>query len=216
MQRRDFIKSVVAVGWCVRIGSEDHRSRFQDVSYTPTPHPDIKRVLVMFKCHFDAGFVATQARVVDWYFSDYFPEAIRLASDQRRTRGPSYVWTTGSWLVYEYLEQATSPDRKRMEDAITRGDIAWHALPFSWQTELMDPSMIAGSIGLSQALDKRFGRTTAGAKMTDVPGHTRGLISPLAAHGVKFLDIGVNGAMHCRPKFPRYFSGKTRTAAAWS
>ena len=57
--------------------------------------------------------------------------------------------------------------------------------------------MIAGSIGLSQALDKRFGRTTAGAKMTDVPGHTRGLISPLAAHGVKFLDIGVNGG--CTP-----------------
>lgn len=30
--------------------------------------------------------------------------------------------------------------------------------------------------------------------MTDVPGHTRGLIAPLAAHGVKFLDIGVNDA----------------------
>ena len=66
-----------------------------------------------------------------------------------------------------------------MEQAITRGDIAWHALPFSWQTELMDPSMIAGSIGLSQALDKRFGRTTTGAKMTDVPGHTRGLVVAL-------------------------------------
>ena len=193
MQRRDFIKSVVALGGASVLGQKTSFA-FQDVSYTPTPYPDIKRVLVMFKCHFDAGFVATQARVVDWYFSDYFPEAIRLASDQRRTRGPSYVWTTGSWLVYEYLEQASSQDRKRMEDAITRGDVAWHALPFSWQTELMDPSMIAGSIGLSQALDKRFGRTTTGAKMTDVPGHTRGLISPLAAHGVKFLDIGVNGA----------------------
>ena len=30
--------------------------------------------------------------------------------------------------------------------------------------------------------------------MTDVPGHTRGIISPLAAQGVKFLDIGVNDA----------------------
>ena len=54
--------------------------------------------------------------------------------------------------------------------------------------------MIEGAIGLSQALDRRFGRTTTGAKMTDVPGHTRGLIAPLAAHGVKFLDIGVNDA----------------------
>ncbi|HET9101311.1 MAG TPA: DUF5054 domain-containing protein [Acidobacteriaceae bacterium] len=193
MQRRDFIKSVVAVGGASVLG-QTKSFALQDPSYTPTPHLDVKRVLVMFKCHFDAGFVATQATVVDWYFSDYFPEAIRLASDQRRTGGPSYVWTTGSWLVYEYLEQASAQARRRMEDAITRGDIAWHALPFSWQTELMDPSMIAGSIGLSQALDKRFGRTTTGAKMTDVPGHTRGLVSPLAACGVNFLDIGVNGA----------------------
>ena len=81
-----------------------------------------------------------------------------------------------------------------MEKAISAGDIAWHALPFTWQTELMDESMISGSIGLSQTLDRRFGRTTTGAKMTDVPGHTRGLIVPLAAQGVKFLDIGVNDA----------------------
>ena len=193
MQRRNFIKSVVALGGASVLGQKSSFA-FQDESYTPTPHPDVKRVLIMFKCHFDAGFVATQATVVDWYFADYFPEAIRLASNQRHIGGPSYVWTTGSWLVYEYLEQASSQERKTMEQAITRGDIAWHALPFSWQTELMDPSMIAGSIGLSQALDKRFGRTTTGAKMTDVPGHTRGLIAPLAAHGVKFLDIGVNGA----------------------
>jgi Domain of unknown function (DUF5054) len=196
MQRRDFIKSVVALGGASVLGQKASFA-FQDVSYAPIPQPDVKRVLVMFKCHFDAGFVATQATVVDWYFSDYFPEAIRLASDQRRIGGPAYVWTTGSWLVYEYLEQASSQDRKSMEQAITRGDIAWHALPFSWQTELMDSSMIAGTIGLSQALDKRFGRTTTGAKMTDVPGHTRGLVAPLAANGVKFLDIGVNGG--CTP-----------------
>jgi hypothetical protein len=29
--------------------------------------------------------------------------------------------------------------------------------------------------------------------MTDVPGHTRGIIPPLAKHGIKFLEIGVNG-----------------------
>ena len=58
---------------------------------------------------------------------------------------------------------------------------------------MMDRSLISGSLSLSHSLDRRFGRTTTGAKMTDVPGHTRGLISPLAGHGVNFLDIGVNG-----------------------
>ena len=80
-----------------------------------------------------------------------------------------------------------------MEEAIARGDIAWHALPFTWQTEMLDPSMIEGSLAISRSLDRRFGVVTTGAKMTDVPGHTRGIIAPLAKHGVGLLEIGVNG-----------------------
>jgi len=81
-----------------------------------------------------------------------------------------------------------------MEQAISQGDITWHAIPFSWQSEMMDADMISASISLSHSLDERFGRITTGAKMTDVPGHTRGIINPLASQGVKFLDIGVNDA----------------------
>src|SRR5580658_7097772 len=186
MQRREFIKSVIALGGGLAAG--------QAFSMQAPPDGEVKRVLVMFKCHFDAGFIDTQAAVVHRYFSEYFPQAIRVAEEMRQSGSCHYVWTTGSWLLYEYLEQAASDDRKRMEHAIAGGDIAWHALPFSWQTEMMDESMISGSIALSKTLDRRFGKTTTGAKMTDVPGHTRGLIGPLAAQGVKFLDIGVNGA----------------------
>jgi hypothetical protein len=59
---------------------------------------------------------------------------------------------------------------------------------------MMDASMISAGITLSHSLDARFGRTTTGAKMTEVPGHTRGIISRLTTQGVKFLDIGVNDA----------------------
>jgi hypothetical protein len=164
------------------------------VSPSTTPNFKIKRVLVMFKCHFDAGFVNTQAAVVQTYFKDYFPRAIQIASTSREAGNQRYIWTTGSWLLYEYLEQADPAERRRMEQAIAIGDVAWHALPFNWQTELMDRSMVSGGLALSQALDRRFGVITTGAKMTDVPGHTRGLVGPLAEQGVTFLDIGVNGA----------------------
>ncbi len=81
-----------------------------------------------------------------------------------------------------------------MEQAIARGDIAWHALPFTWQTEMLSQSMIEGSLALTQSLDRRFGVVTTGAKISDVPGHTRGIIPPLAKHGINFLEIGINGA----------------------
>ena len=175
--------------------------------------PDVRRVLVMFKCHFDAGFIDTQANVVHKYFSQYFPQAIQIAQQSRGPGQHRYVWTTGSWLLYEYLEQASPQDRRIMERAIAEGDIAWHAIPFNWQTEMMDRSMIAASIGLSHSLDARFGRTTTGAKMTDVPGHTRGLIAPIAAEGVKFLDIGVNDAS-TPAEVPPLFVWKDSTGAS--
>ncbi len=148
----------------------------------------------MSKCHLDVGFIDTQANVVRKYFDVYFPQAIETAAGLRAAGHDRYVWTTGSWLVYQYLEQAGAAQRRQMEQAIASGDIAWHSLPFTWQTELMDRSLIAGGLGFSRALDRRFGRTSTGAKMTDVPGHTRAIVGPLVEHGVTFLDIGVNSA----------------------
>lgn len=187
----------------------------QGSSGAPAPDLAVKRVLVMFKCHFDAGFGDTQAVMVRRYFTQFFPQAMDLANRLRDSGTYRYVWTTGSWLLYEYLEQAPPEQKRRMEQAVERGDIAWHALPFTWQTEMLDQSMISGSIALSQALDRRFGKTTTGAKMTDVPGHTRGLISPLASHRVKFLDIGVNDASKV-PEVPPMFLWKAPNGSTLS
>ncbi|WP_263373264.1 DUF5054 domain-containing protein [Granulicella aggregans] len=154
----------------------------------------VKRVLIIFKCHLDVGFTQTQAQVMRKYFDEYYPAAMARAAEMRAAGSDRYIWTTGSWLLYEYLDQATPEQRKTMEAAIHAGDITWHALPFSWQTEMLDRSMIAGALGFSADLDARFGRKTIGAKMTDVPGHSRGIIAPLQAAGVLMLDIGINAA----------------------
>lgn len=204
MERRNFIKSLLGGAlFCTA-------RRSLALSAPPLASPadlEVKRVLVMFKCHFDAGFGDTQAAVLNRYLKEFFPHAMELARQLRDSGNYRYVWTTGSWLLYEYLERATPEERRRMEAAIARGDIAWHALPFTWQTELMDPSMISGSIGLSRTLDQRFGRKTTGAKMTDVPGHTRGLVAPLVRAGITFLDIGVNDAS-TPPEVPAFFLWK--------
>ena len=173
---------------------------------------DVKRVLVMFKCHLDVGFTDTQAGVMKKYFEVYYPEAMKRAAAMRESGADRYTWTTGSWLLYEYLEQASADAKKKMEQAIAAGDIAWHALPFSWQTEALDRTMIAGALGFSKSLDARFGRTTAGAKMTDVPGHTLGLVGPLAENGVRFLHIGVNSAS-TPPDVPALFVWKDSAGA---
>jgi hypothetical protein len=212
MKRRTFLEALAASAGTL-VGGSTAAHGFGLFNIAAPDALRVKRVLTVFKCHFDAGFVDTQAAVVKRYFEDYFPKAITTAASLSQEGSPKYVWTTGSWLLYEYLEQVDHDQRKRMEEAIHSGYIAWHALPFSWQTEMMDPSMISGAIALSQALDRRFGCKTTGAKMTDVPGHTRGIVQPLASAGVTFLDIGVNDAS-TPAILPGLFQWKDATGAS--
>jgi len=208
MKRRQFIKGMLVTG-----GTLACKPIFPTVPPDLIPAAEVKRVLVVFKCHLDVGFTDTQAGVMRLYFEHYFPQAIQVATAMRQSGEDRYVWTTGSWLLYEYLEQATSEQRRRVEQAVAAGDLAWHALPFSWETEMLDRSMIVGALGLSQSLDRRFGRTTTGAKMSDVPGHSRGIVGPLAENGVKLLDIGVNGAS-TPPDVPALFVWKDPEGAS--
>lgn len=174
----------------------------------------VDRVHVVFKTHLDVGFSDLAATVVARYMDEHIPNAIVLAEQLRLRReaatpatdeaGEGFIWTTGSWLIYEYLEHADADGRRRMEDSIARGEVAWHALPFSFFTESMDAPLFRHGLGLSQKLDRRFGKHTIAAKMTDVPGHTRGIVPLLVDAGVEFLHIGVNAAC-ASPEVPPLF-----------
>src|SRR5271154_7130541 len=113
MRRREFVKSMTALGagLVLRPGSS---LALQEPDIAPPPDSSVKRVLVMFKCHFDAGFIDTQTAVVHKYFNQYFPLAIEVAAAANASGKSRYIWTTGSWLLYEYLEQASLEDRKKM------------------------------------------------------------------------------------------------------
>ena len=186
INRRDFLRGA-AVGGALLLGPAGFSA--------PAPALPIKTVYAVFKCHLDVGFTDTQDAVLRRYFDHYFPEAIETAAQLRAANGPErYVWTVGSWLMSEYLAQAGPDQVRRAEQAIADGDLTWHALPFNWQSEMLDRPLMEAALGLSAALDRRFGTHTTGAKLTDVPGHTRGLVGPLARAGVTLLDVGVNPA----------------------
>ncbi|MBA3944732.1 MAG: DUF5054 domain-containing protein [Herpetosiphonaceae bacterium] len=153
----------------------------------------VETVHVVFKTHLDIGFTDFARNVVEQYHTRFIPQALATARALRERGGAErMVWTTGSWLIYEHLEQAGAEARHRLEQAIGDGDIAWHGLPFTTHTELMDPALFEFGLGMSAELDRRFGKQTIAAKMTDVPGHTRGMVPLLAAAGIQFLHIGVN------------------------
>jgi hypothetical protein len=165
----------------------------------------IDKIHIVYKTHLDVGFTDFAKNIISDYFNRFFPEAIKLARTLKEKDGKErFIWTTGSWLIFEYLEQAPLKDRKVMEKAIIDGDITWHGLPFTTHSEFMDVSLFKFGLNLSKELDRRFGKKTIAAKMTDVPGHTRGIVSLLDDAGIKLLHIGVNPAS-MPPRVPDAF-----------
>lgn len=198
MDRREFLKGVGIASAASPLAAH--------ASVLGARSKPVEVVYVLSMCHLDIGFTDTERNVLLTYFNHYIPRAMDLAENFRDAKGDErYTWTIASWMIYQYLEQASPKERRRMEQAIQSGDIAWHAMPFTWQSEMLDRSLISSAMKISAKLDQRFGKETIAGKLTDVPGHTRGLIAPLVEAGIEFLDIGDNPG--CRAPDVPYLSG---------
>lgn len=151
---------------------------------------------LVFKTHLDIGFTEHAAKVRRLYHERFIPQAIETGEHFWREdpQQKMFVWTTGAWLIWDHLQTQDPARVALLEQAIARGTIRWHALPFTTHTELMSPALFEQGLSISQELDKRFGFTTRAAKMTDVPGHTIGMVPLMARAGIRFLHLGVNAA----------------------
>ncbi len=152
----------------------------------------MKKVIVVSKTHLDLGFTDYAENIRQKYIDTFIPEAIDLAESINKEGKKYFVWTTGSWIIREALKDEKG--RARLEKALKHGNIVPHAMPFTTHTELLDEDSLDYGLSIVDELDKLRGRKTVAAKMTDVPGHTKGIVPLLAKHGIKLLHIGVNGA----------------------
>ena len=152
----------------------------------------MKKVFVVSKTHLDLGFTDYAENIKQKYIHSFIPDAIDLAEKVNTQDKKYFVWTTGSWILKETLKN--SEQREKLKKAISDGNIVPHAMPFTTHTELLDVDSLRYGLSIVDELDKLRGRKTVAAKMTDVPGHTKGLVKFLSQHGIKLLHIGVNGA----------------------
>lgn len=161
-----------------------------------------KTLHVVFKTHLDIGFTDLAKEVVAQYLADFIPRALKIGEEIP----DQFVWTTGSWLIHFYLNhpEVAESDKKRMVQAIKRGTIKWHGLPVTMHSELMDQRLFDYGLSISQNLDQQYGTKTVAAKLTDVPGHTIGIVPLMAKAGLKYLHIGVN-ASSALPNVPEMF-----------
>ena len=135
-----------------------------------TNNEQVEKVYVVFKTHLDVGFTDLSSVVTNRYMTEFIPKALDVA-ERLHAEGTEerYVWTTGSWLIWKYLQSATPQEVERLEKAIKRGDIVWNGVPYTVESETMNLDLLNTCLLVSQKLDAKYGKRTIAAKMTDVP-----------------------------------------------
>lgn len=164
----------------------------------------VTRVVVVFKTHLDIGFTGYAKDVLKQYCTNFIPAAVDLAFRVNTPEHKQFVWTVGSYLIKYYFDHADSDGCERLSDAIRLGYVRWHGLACTTHTELMDRRLLDYDLSISRSLDEKFGTKTIAAKMTDVPGHTIGLVPALSDAGIRYLHLGVNASSRV-PKIPPFF-----------
>lgn len=167
----------------------------------------MKKVIVVSKTHLDLGFTDYAQNIRRKYIDEFIPQAIALADTVNTAEKKKFIWTTGSWIIKEGLLHSTESQKTALIQAIRKGNIVAHALPFTIHSELTDEDIFDYGLSIVDKIDKIRGQKTVSAKMTDVPGHTKAIVPILARHGIKLLHIGVNG-VSAVPKVPECFLWK--------
>lgn len=167
----------------------------------------VSRAVVVFKTHLDIGFTGYAGDVLEQYCTNFIPAAADLAFRVNTPEKKQFVWTVGSYLIKYYLDHAAPSDCERLSEAIRLGYVRWHGLACTTHTELMDERLLEYDLSISRSLDEKFGIKTIAAKMTDVPGHTIGLVPALAKAGIQYLHLGVNASSRV-PEVPPFFLWK--------
>jgi len=176
-----------------------HRAEKREV------HMTIRKVHVVFKTHLDIGFTDLSKSVIAHYLEKYIPAAMECASAVNRPgRPPMFIWTVGSYLIDLALRTYPKEKWDQLDTAIRNGYITYHALPFTTHSELCDAALFNAGLGIAKRLDIMFGRKTIAAKMSDVPGHTIGIVAPMADSGIEYLHIGINNVA-LKPQVPPLF-----------
>lgn len=160
-------------------------------------------VFVVFKTHLDVGFTDLSSKVEEQYLKNDIPAALKTIEEMRKKYDgrDRYIWTTGTWILSEYLDKASPTDKLKLEKAIADGDIVWHALPYTIESETASLELFEGMLRNAQKLDEKYGKKTLAANMSDVPGHTRSIVSPLHKFGISLLHIGMNRSVNI-PQIP--------------
>ncbi len=158
---------------------------------------EVEEIILVYKSHFDIGYTHLASETIHKYRTSTIEGALDVVDKNKNLPlEQQFVWTIPGWPMKKILEDwegQTPQRRQRVRDAFREGRFAVHALPFTMQVEMMEPEGMVRSLTYASELAREAGKPLpTGAKMTDVPSHTKFTPTLLKNAGVNFLHLGCN------------------------
>lgn len=165
----------------------------------------IKKIILVFKSHFDIGFTDLAENVIQDYGSGMLRQVIETCRATENMGALRYVWTMPAWPLRYILDHCEPELKPELERLIQNGQIVWHALPFTSHTDCCAPEEYVRALQYARELSEQFDKPyPIAGKMTDVPGHGMMLPELLSRTGIRFLHLGCN-EFATPPDVPRLF-----------
>ncbi|TNF74276.1 MAG: hypothetical protein EP302_03080 [Bacteroidetes bacterium] len=157
----------------------------------------LEEIILVYKSHFDIGYTHLASETIERYRTGTIDGALKVVDENKDLPlDQQFVWTIPGWPMKKILEDwegQTPQRRQRVRQAFRDGRFAVHALPFTMQVEMMEPEGMVRSLVYASELAREAGKPLpTGAKMTDVPSHTKFTPTLLKHAGVNFLHLGCN------------------------
>lgn len=163
----------------------------------------LKKIILVFKTHFDFGFTNLSEKVLEQYTGSMLRDVINACVNTADLDAMRFVFTLPAWPLQAMIDSGV--EKETLNRLIENGQVVWHALPFTPHTDFASIEDTISSFQYARRLSAHFNKPlAASAKMTDVPGHGWYVPTVFSGAGIKFLHIGCNEYPKA-PKVPRLF-----------
>lgn len=153
-------------------------------------------IYAALKTHYDLGYTHPLEEMLELTAGPMLDTVLKYCEETREfPEEVRFRWVYPTWVLERIRNMLPEEKRARLDEAIRRGDVSWHALPFTLHSYFAGLEDAVRALYPSAKLAKRYGKAVRWAKQTDVPGHTRFFPQILASSGVRLLQIGANNGV---------------------
>jgi alpha-mannosidase len=160
------------------------------VSVRPVPQLTI---YVVPHSHTDIGYTHLQPEVEQRQVENLMKGMAIAEKTAGYPEGARFVWNVEVlWAADLFLQRMEAPRRAAFDKAVKSGQVGLNGLYLNVLSGLARPEELVQSARFATQLSERLGVKIDTAMISDIPGHTWGLVPALAQAGIRYLSTSPN------------------------